>query len=198
MFAAALRLSLILAIALSWSMSAPPAMAQDTVQLSAVEKTGGKPLMEALAARHSERSFKEDALTDKQLSEILWAAYGVNREDGKRVIPTSRGRNELAVYAVLKTGVYLYDPAQNALTLALAGDHTAKYAKSPLTVLYAAPDNTTGGFHAGSAYQGVGLYCASEGLANVVKSTGADELKGQLTLPDGFQVLVVQSIGQPG
>jgi hypothetical protein len=179
-------------------MAAPEAMAQDTIQLPAVQASGGKPLMDALAARHSERSFKEDALSEKQLSELLWAAYGVNREDGKRTVPTARGRNELAVYAVLKTGVYLYDPAKNALTLALAGDHTGDYAKSPLTVLYAAPDNVMGGMHVGSAYQGAGLYCASEGLANVVKSTGADNLKGQLVLPEGFQVLVVQSVGLPG
>ncbi|MDR1080398.1 MAG: SagB/ThcOx family dehydrogenase [Deltaproteobacteria bacterium] len=198
MFAAALRLALILGITLSWTMSAPPAMAQDTIQLPAVEKTGGMPLLEALAARHSERGIKEDALSEKQLSEILWSAFGVNRDDGKRVIPTARGKNELAVYAVLTTGVYLYDPAKNVLTLELAGDHTADYEKSPLTLLFAAPDNVVGGLHAGSAYQGAGLYCASAGLANVVKGTGADNLKGQLKLPDGFEVLVVQLIGLPG
>ncbi|MDR1042252.1 MAG: nitroreductase family protein [Deltaproteobacteria bacterium] len=198
MFSPVSKAAIVLAIMIGWTISPSPAQAQDTIQLPAVQATGGKPLLEAMAARHSERSFKEDALSDKQLSEILWSAFGITRDDGKRTVPTSRGRNELAVYAVLKAGVYLYDPAKNALTLALAGDHTAKFAKSPLTVLYAGPDNMTGAFHAGSAYQNVGLYCASEGLANVVKSTGADELKGRLTLPDGYQVLVVQSIGLPG
>ncbi|MDR2611985.1 MAG: nitroreductase family protein [Deltaproteobacteria bacterium] len=187
------------ALAACWASAPPAALAQDTIQLPAVTPAGGKPLLEALAARHSDRTFNPDtALTDKQLSELLWSAFGVNRPDGKRTIPTAHGRSELSVFAVLKTGVYLYDPAANTLTLALAGDHTTKYAKSPLTVLYAAPDNLTGAFHAGSAYQNVGLYCASEGLANVVRTTGADELKGRLSLPEGFQVLVVQSIGLPG
>jgi nitroreductase len=182
-----------------WAAATPPAaVAQDSIQLPAVTASGGKPLMEALGARHSDRSFKEGALTEKQLAEILWAAYGVNREDGKRTIPTARGRNELAVYAVLKTGVYLYDPAGNRLTLELAGDHTELYAKSPLTLLYAGPDDTRGALHAGSAYQNAGLYCASEGLANVVKTTGADALDGRLKLPDGYRVLVVQSVGLPG
>ena len=93
--------------------------------------------------------------------------------------------------------MYVYDAAKNLLSLALAGDFTKKYGSSPLTLLYAAPNNVMGGLHAGSAYQGVGLYCASEGLSNVVKTTGADALKGQLPLPSGYEVLVVQSVGLP-
>jgi hypothetical protein len=156
------------------------------------------PLNEALASRASNRSFSPQALDDKDLSQILWSAFGVTRDDGKRTIPTARDRKELAVYAVLTTGVYLYNAENNTLTLALEGDFTKKYANSPLTLLYAAPDNKFGALHAGSAYQSVGLYCASANLANVVKTTGADELKGQLKLPDDYQVLVVQSIGHKG
>jgi hypothetical protein len=197
MTATIIRALFVFVLVLSWGGTAQVAIAQDTIKLPDPVKTGGLPLFDALAARKSTRDFKTDDLTQEQLSGILWSAFGVNREDGKRTIPTSRGRNELAVYAVLKTGVYLYDATANTLTLALPGDQTAKYAKSPLTLLYAGPNEVVGGFHAGAAYQSVGLYCAAAGLANVVKTTGADELKGQLKLPDGYAVLVVQSIGLP-
>jgi hypothetical protein len=199
-FKTALAVALGLALGLA-AYAAAPALAQETIQLPAVAKDGGKPLMQALAARKSDRQFKPEAIPEAQLAAILWAAYGTSRDDTHRTIPTSRGHNELAVYAVTAAGVYAYDPVANTLTLALEGDHTAEYGASsppPLTLLYAAPDNTVGGMHAGSAYQNVGLYCASEGLNNVVKTTGSDNLKGQLKLPANFQVLVVQSIGQPG
>jgi hypothetical protein len=173
-------------------------MAQDQIKLPEVTKSGGKPLFDTLATRHSTRDFKASAtLSEKQLSELLWAAVGINRPDGKRTIPTARGKNEIQVYAVLPSGVYLYDPEKLTLDLALAGDHTKDYGKSPVTFLYAAPESVMGGLHAGSAYQNAGLYCASENLANVVKTTGADNLKGQLKLPDGYAVLVVQSVGLP-
>jgi hypothetical protein len=174
------------------------AAAPPEIRLEPAVKTGGLPLNEALAARHSDRNIKADELAPAQLSGILWSAFGVNRDGGKRTIPTSHGKNELAVYAVLKDGVYAYDAEQHKLTLALEGDFLGEYGKSPLIILYAAPDSVMGGLHAGSAYQNVGLYCASAGLANVVKTSGADALKGKLTLPEGYQVLAVQHIGLPG
>jgi hypothetical protein len=116
-----------------------------------------------------------------------------------RTIPTAHNRQDLLVYAVLDNGVWLYDAPNNQLELQLKGDHTDKYGQAPLTLLYAVPekDGAVGGIHVGAALQGVGLLCASEKLANVVKLTGADALKGQLPLPTGYYVAVVQSIGLP-
>jgi hypothetical protein len=193
-----IRAMVVLAFVLAYTQATPNVYAQESIQLPEPSKSGGMPLYEALSKRHSTRSFKADELNQNQLSGILWSAFGVNRPDGKRTIPTARGKNELQVYAVLHSGVYLYIPDSNTLTLALTGDFTKKYGDSPLTLLFAAPNEILGGFHAGSAYQSVGLYCAAEGLANVVKTTGKDELKGKLTLPSGYEVLVVQSIGLPG
>jgi hypothetical protein len=184
-----------------WPMAGPAkAAAGDEIALPPPDTTGGLPLMEALAKRKSFRAFQADQLSPAHLSNILWSAFGVNRDSGARVIPTAMGRNELAVYAVLGAGVYLYDPPAHKLTRVLKGNHTALYGGAPLTLLYAGPlaELANTGFHAGSAYQGVGLYCASAGLANVVKITGANNLSDQLTHPDGWRVLVVQSIGLPG
>jgi hypothetical protein len=189
----------ILAFFVIYSSATPAAYAQDnTIQLPEAVKKGGAPLFDALSKRQSTRQFQTNELTPKQLSGILWSAFGVTRSDGKRTIPTARGRNELQVYAVLHSGVYLYNAENNTLTLALEGDFTKEYGDQPLTLLYAAPNEVLGGMHAGSAYQNVGLYCASEGLANVVKTTGKDALRGKLSLPSGYEVLVVQLVGLPG
>ncbi|MDR2443796.1 MAG: nitroreductase family protein [Deltaproteobacteria bacterium] len=176
------------------------AMAQsNTITLVPPMKSGGMPLMDALNNRKSFRAFQAESLSPEDLSNIFWAAFGLNRPDGLRTIPTSYGHNALAVYGVLASGVYLYVPEEHKLTLILPGDQTMAYGGAPLTILYAASvmDGPGGGFHAGSAYQNVALYCASAGLANVVKTTGVNHLKDRLTPPNGWKVLVVQSIGRP-
>jgi hypothetical protein len=192
-----LKTLFVFALVLSFTSVSESAVSQDSIVLPPPVKTGGLPLNEALAARASSRNFKPDGLTLPQLSQILWAAFGVNRDDGKRTIPTARDKKELQVYAVLASGVYVYDAEKNVLSRVLEGNFTQEFGKSPLTLLYAGPNNQVGAFHAGSAYQNVGLYCASEKLSNVVKGTGADKLKGKFALPEGFEVLVVQSIGLP-
>jgi hypothetical protein len=188
---------LVLALALVWSWIPPDAAAQDTIALASPRVTGGKPLFEALALRRSERSYKTDALSNAQISQLLWAAFGTNRGDDKRTIPTAMGKNELRIYAAVSTGVYLYEAEKNVLTLALAGDYTSQFANAPLTLVFAAQDNAIGGMHVGSAYQNVGLYCASEGLTNVVKGSGVDVLRGKLPLPEGYSILVLQLVGIP-
>ena len=157
---------------------------------------GGKPLMQALALRKSERSFSEKELPLQDISNLLWATWGVNRPDGRRTAPTAKNEQQVAVFAVLKSGIWQYDGMGNTLIPALAGDFRAKFDGWPLTLLFAAPDaDRSSGMHVGSLYQNAGLYCASAGLANVVKRTGADALDGILPLPEGYRVFVVQSIG---
>jgi len=177
------------------------ALAQESkvLQLPEPTKTGGIPLFNALATRKSHRGFSPVALPLEQLSTLLWAAFGVNRPDGQRTIPTAHDRRNLNIYTVLPSGVWLYDAEKNNLTLVLKEDRTGSYGGSPLTLLYASStlEGPVGALQAGSAYQNVGLFCASESLANVVKTTGVDVLKNELTLPEGYQVMVVQSIGQP-
>ena len=162
------------------------------------EVTGGVPLMEAMAKRHANRSFSDKPVFEQTVSNLLWAAWGVNRPDGRRTVPTARNTQKMEVYAVLDNGVWRYDAQVNELTLALAEDARARFGGAPVTLLFAVPeDDALGPMHAGSAYQNVGLYCASEGLANVVKLSGRDALKGTLQLPAGYTVVSGQSIGWP-
>ena len=74
--------------------------AQDVINLPAPRKTGGMPVMEALARRATSRAFDPKPLTSQQLSDALWAAFGVNRPDGKRTAPSSRDRRELQIYVL--------------------------------------------------------------------------------------------------
>lgn len=69
--------------------------------------TKGKPLMQTLSGRATNRSFTAKPLSDKLLGDLLWAAYGVNRPNGKRTIPTAQNRQDLEIY-VLRRRAWLY------------------------------------------------------------------------------------------
>jgi hypothetical protein len=159
---------------------------------------GGKPLMEALAQRQTNRNFSDKPISEQTLSDLLWAAWGLNRSDGKHTAPTARNTREIAVFAALANGVWLYEPSENTLTKVLPDDTRAVFGGAPLSLIYAAPANSdVSGLHVGSIYQNAGLYCASAGLANVVKTTGRDALDGKLALPSGYKVFIIHSIGWP-
>ena len=106
-------------------------------------------------------------------------------------------RQRIAVYAALKDGVWLYRPAEHVLELALAGDRRDDFDGSACVLLYAAPrEDPFAGVHVGSMYQNVGLYCASSGLANCVKHQHHDALDRELSLSDGWEVVMVHSISR--
>lgn len=172
--------------------------ASNRIELPAPVTTGGKPLMDALAARSTNRNFADKPLPEPVLSNLLWATWGVNRPDGRRTAPTALNKQQVRVYVAMENGVWLYDGAENALMLVLAGDTRALFGGAPLTLLYAVPvDDEFGRLHAGALLQNAGLFCASEGLANAVKRTGADALDGKLSLPEGYRVVIIQSVGYP-
>ena len=159
---------------------------------------GGKPLMEALAQRQTNRDFSDKPIPEQTLSDLLWATWGINRPDGKHTAPTARNNQEIVVFAALENGVWRYEPSENALTKVLPDDTRAVFGGAPLSLIYAAPAKSEfSGLHVGSLYQNAGLYCASAGLANVVKITGRDALDGKLALPKGYKVFIVHSIGWP-
>ncbi len=82
--------------------------AQD-INLPAPQKTGGLPLMDALAKRSTSRAFDSKDLSAEQLSSLLWAAFGINRADGKRTAPSANNKQATDIYVLLKRGAYVYD-----------------------------------------------------------------------------------------
>ncbi|MDR0368224.1 MAG: SagB/ThcOx family dehydrogenase [Bacteroidales bacterium] len=176
------------------------------IELPAPEKTGGKPLMEALSDRQSTREFSDKELDLQTLSNLLWSAYGFNR-DNMRVVPSANNKQEFTVYAVLKSGVYAYDAKENSLILKVAGDLREKTGKqdfvtvAPLNLVYVADLNITShremaGIDCGFIAQNVYLYCASAGLGTVVRGWfDSEEIKAAFGLPENQEPILTQTVG---
>lgn len=194
------------------------ALAQETdvIKLLPPEMEGGKPLMQTLNERHSTREFDIKPLAPQILSNLLWAANGVNRADsGKRTAPSARDWREMDVYVVMAEGAYLYDPQPHTLKRVVASDIRKLagvqdfVATVPVNLVYVAdlkrmsdagPDQkalysaTDTGFIAQNVY----LYCASAGLATVVRGSLDREALGiALRLNSHQQIILAQSVGYP-
>ena len=104
------------------------AMAQNNIiKLPAPSKTGGMPLMEALSKRATNRTMDgEKSLSQQQLSDLLWAAWGINREDGRRTAPSALNRQEIDLYLIGRKGAYRYDAEAHALVPVAEGDLRGK------------------------------------------------------------------------
>ncbi|MFI3272341.1 MAG: nitroreductase family protein [Pseudomonadota bacterium] len=159
----------------------------------------------ALENRHTERTFSEQALDMGELSALLWAACGVNRDNGKLTIPTSRNTQDMLIYILKNDGVWLYDASTHAIeqksSVDIRPDLTTKIARSaPVTFLYVndvdkASNARSGDRHSGSMYQNVGLYCAIAGLHNVVTGTFPKDLETTLNMPKNHKIMIAQSVG---
>ncbi len=179
--------------------------AQD-LQLPAPERSGGMPLMDALNKRHSIRSFQEKELTMQQMSNLLWAANGFNRDD-KRTAPTANNRQELELYVTTRQAIYRYDARNHLLKEIKKGDYRAKtgaqdfVAIVPLNLVFVADMRKASGREyaytgCGFVSQNVYLYCASEGLGSVVRGMfDKDQLHALLELDANQEVLLTQSVG---
>lgn len=184
----------------------------ETVALPAPAKTGGMPLMQALAERKTIRDYKPGELDAATLSEILYAANGVNRPDGKRTIPTAMNTQDLEVYVALPGAAYHYDAKANKLVRIEAGDFRADLitrkdlaANSACILVYAAdttknrsPETKYSAIHVGEASQDVYLYAASKGLGTV--SLGMYDEAGVrkvFKLDAKMNVILAQAVGFP-
>ena len=172
-------------------------------QLPQPDKNGGMPLMEALQQRRSGKFFVNKDINDKTLSNILWAAYGTNDNEGRRTIPTAMNQKELEIYAADKNGVWLYNADNNSLQQIsdeniLKAFITQDYMENaPLVLIYTGnKESDYVEMHAGSAYQNVGLYAASAGLNAVVRGYFDKEQVAKLIkLPENKKVIITQAIG---
>lgn len=94
------------------------------IKLTPPDTLRGIPVMKALAHRASASSYDTAEMKIKDISDLLWAANGINRpESGKRTAASSYNSQDIDVYIFLTTGVYLYNPKENQLDLKVSGDH---------------------------------------------------------------------------
>ena len=188
----------------------------DDMILPAPRMEGGKPLMAALKDRQTNRAYDSRALPPQVMSDLLWAACGVNRaESGKRTAPTARNWQEIDVYAVTPQGVYLYDAKAHVLRGVAKGDLRKStgmqdfVAKAPLNLVYVADVSKMKGVSPGDVdlyigadtgfvSQNVYLFCASEGLSTVVRGmVNRDTLSKALGLPEHCRIVLAQTVGYP-
>jgi len=187
------------------------------VQLPQPRTEGGKPLMQTLRERASSREFSTAALPPQVLSDLLWAAAGINRpESGKRTAPSARDLREVDVYLATADGIFRYDASANALQPVASGDLRGATGVQPfvreaaVNLIYVVDQARLGNvserdrmlypaISAGAMVQNVYLYAASAGLATVVRAmVDRDALGTAMKLRPDQQVIICQTVGMPG
>ncbi|MFH0895846.1 MAG: SagB/ThcOx family dehydrogenase [Bacteroidota bacterium] len=191
------------------------AFAQDLKQITLLppQKEGGKPLMQALNERKTSREFDANKkLTDQQLSNLLWAAFGVNRTDGKRTAPTAMNKQETDVYVVLDKGIFVYNAEKNTLDPVVAGDFRKDMGKqdfvasASVVLVFVADydkmngDDKTKDFYSavdvGYISQNVYLFAASENMNSVVLGwIDRDAMVPVLKLKKNQKIILSQCVG---
>jgi nitroreductase len=183
--------------------------------LPPARSAGGMPLTAALMRRHSTREYSDRSLSLQTLSDLLWAAFGVNRPSGDRTAPYWRHIMVMDIYAAMADGVWLYDPKAHALVRHLPDDVRAQtgtqdfVATAPLNLVYVAhgermtdvtPEQRRlyASVDTGFIGQNVYLYCASEGLGTVFRgAVDYSTLDRVLRLPEQQFVTFAQTVGYP-
>ena len=186
------------------------------VQLLKPQIDRGRPLMQVLKDRSSSRSFRTEKLPIQVLSNLLWAAFGVNRADiGKRTAPSAMSWQEVDIYVAMAEGLYQYDAKDHILKPILPDDIRGltgrqEFVKeAPVNLIYVADFSRMGtaakedkdlysAADTGFISQNVYLYCASEGLATVARgSIDRQTLSKVMRLRPDQKVILAQSVGYP-
>lgn len=186
------------------------------IELPPPSTAGGLPLLDALRQRHSSREFSTRELPVQVLSNLLWAADGVNRGDsGGRTAPSAKNWQEIDVYLALPLGLYRYDAAHHQLHAVLGEDLRLRtgmqdfVGHAPLNLVYVADLSRVDAsssderrFYcaadAGFIAQNVYLYCAASGLATVVRGlVDRRALAQAMGLRPQQRVLLAQTVGYP-
>lgn len=186
-----------------------------TIKLPDPDTTGGVPLMTALKNRASNRNFDTLSLSIQQVSNLLWAAYGINRpESHKRTAPSAMNWQEYTIYLFNKNGVYAYDAENHALKKILKCDYRTYcglqdfVSVAPLNLVYVSDFSKLRRIEdeemklmftsadCGFIAQNVYLFCASEGLAAVVRGLiERDKLSTLLKLKPEQKIILSQTVG---
>jgi SagB-type dehydrogenase family enzyme len=187
----------------------------EAIKLLKPQLSGGKPLMQVLQERQSHRSFSSTKLPLQLLSDLMWAAWGINRqESGKRTAPSASNFQEIDVYVAMEEGLYIYNAQEHILSPVMAKDLRAEtglqdFVKdAPVNLIFVADYSkmrkTTEGnlmlsaVNTGYISQNVYLFCASEGLATVARGmVDRESLKKLMNLRPDQNITFTQTVGYP-
>lgn len=187
-----------------------------SIQLPRPDTLGGTPLMQALTRRRSDREFSSEAVPHVLLSSLLWAAFGVNRpKSNGRTAPSALDAQEIDIYVALAGGLYIYDAFAHSLSLVAPVDarkitgYQDFVDEAPLDLVYVADHahmrmtpteqrRTYSAVTVGAIVQNVYLYCATAGLATVVRAwLDRKALAKALGLGENESIVVAQTVGYP-
>ena len=189
----------------------------EDIALPAPEKSGGIGVLEAAAARQSARDFADEEISLQQLSNLLWVAGGVNREDGRLTYATASNIQDMIIFVFMKSGTYRYEPSTHTLKQIAEGDHRALtggqpfVARAAVDLLYIQDAGkweslsrptppevilNCGFAHAGLSMQGVYFYAASQGWgARTRMNFDREGLTKLLGLTDKHNFTLMQCVG---
>ena len=210
-----LKVSAATGVVLSMAPNIASAEEPKAIQLLKPQMGGGSPFMQLLWKRMSSREFSPEPLPVEVLSNLLWAAFGINRSDGRRTAPTASNKQEIDIYVAAANGLYLYDAKGSLLNPILAEDirgATGKqdYVKTAaVNLIYVADFSKMNqgsnedkillsAAATGLISENVYLYCASEGLAAVVRvNIDKPVLASIMKLRADQNIVLAQSVGYP-
>ena len=186
--------------------------ADSIIQLMEPDKTFDVSLMQALSDRMSRREFSNKQISLEELSSLLWAANGINREDGRRTAPSAVNSQDIDIYVCMASGAYLYDAKESQLKLITTEDLRLAVAaqqqvEAPLFLVMVAdvsryPEGLASQrevvenlacMDAGYVSGNIGLFCSAAQLATVPRaSMDKEALTKALNLTD-TQILVLNN-----
>ncbi len=189
-------------------------MAQN-VKLPAPQKKGGKTVVETLWNRASGTEFSDKMLSNQDLSNLLFAAIGVNRDNGKLTSPTASNKQEIRLFVFTAEGVSEYLNTENSLKPLLTGDHRPllaghqEWVKSAPVILLIVADETKFGrnderaknimaIDAGIVCENINMFCAGTGLVTRPRgSMDVAAIKSLLNFDDSLTLLLNNPVGYP-
>ena len=196
---------------------ATPVVEGAEIVLTQPDLEAGTTINMALKNRCSSREYSAEPLSLEELSGVMWAAAGVNREDGHLTAPSALGLYPIKTYAFLEGGVYLYDAVAHKLVRVAEGDHRALSARqefannAPLNIAYIADMSvyegqnmpvgvvkSLCGMDAAGYAENVNLYAAGNGLKAITRgSAQSDEVLKLLNLcPERYALILAQTVGK--
>ncbi len=187
----------------------------DRIRLPPAQMHGGLPLLDALGLRRSSREFAGTELPLPLLSTLLWAAWGVNRDEGGRTVPSAINAQEVELYVAMPGGAYLYEPEAHALRRVTSTDvrRVTGYQdfvdSAPMDLVFVAdhrrlllvPEQQRIRYAsacAGAIAQNIYLFAAANGLSTVIRAwMDRQALANALGLGHDHEVLLAQTVGYP-
>ena len=210
MYKRTIAIATLLCATLSYSQDLKP------IELKKPDMTRKTTLMNALSKRMSVRAYSPKMISIQELSDLLWAANGINRPDGKRTAPSARNAQDIDVYVLTAEGAYLYNAQKNLLEPVVKGDLRGHIwaqqefvAAAPVNIMLVsdlsrfpsgddAQRASFAAMDAGIVSQNISLFCAAAGLATVPRALiDTQKMAEVLKLKESQRVIMNHPVGYP-